>query len=434
MNAITVKSDLLREEYKKVTHKSGLDIYVFPKNLATTYALIATRFGSTDNTFRLEGESDYITVPDGVAHFLEHKMFENEDGEDTFVKFSRTGADANAYTSFRNTAYLFSCVDEVYESLEILLKSVFSPYFTEENVKKEQGIIAQEIKMGEDNPSNQVLYGMLEGLYENNSVRIDIAGTVPSIMEITPEILYRCHKAFYNPANMALCVCGNAELECVLEVADKVLENIEPIKVETLKAVEKDTAHLARVERRMQVSKPIACIGVKDTDIPSDPEELSKKDIAIRMISSICFGKSSDFFAKLYKEGLVSQSFGCWNMNNEAFSFFSVSTDTPDPDEFYRRFKEYTENGLIDSIDEEGFERCRRVIYSDFVKTFDSTDEISNILITDFALENAELFRFADHIRSMTMDYVKNVASELFKPEKYTMSVVLPIETNEEEK
>ena len=434
MNVITVKSELLNEKYYKVRHKSGLDIYVFPKDLATTYALIATRFGSTDNTFRIEGESGFTTVPDGVAHFLEHKMFENEDGEDTFVKFSRTGAEANAYTSFRNTAYLFSCVDEVYKSLEILLKSVFSPYFTEENVKKEQGIIAQEIKMGEDNPSNRVLYGMLEGLYEKNSVRIDIAGTVDSIMEITPEILYRCHKAFYNPANMALCVCGNAEMDKVLAVIDKVLKDATPIKVETLKVEEKPSAFRPRVETKMQVAKPIVCIGIKDTDIPSDPEELSKRDIAVQMIANICFGKSSEFFSTLYRDGLISSPLGCWNMQNEAFSFLSVSTDTSDPDELYRRFVEYTEGSLISAIDEESFERTRRVIYSDFVKDFDSTDEIANILITDFALEGSEIFGFTDHIRNMTIDYVKNVAKELFKKEKYTMSVVLPIDDSEEEK
>lgn len=433
MDVITVKSELLNEEYKKVTHKSGLDIYVFPKELATTYAIISTRFGSTDNTFRIEGESEFTTVPDGVAHFLEHKMFENEDGEDTFVKFSRTGADANAFTSFRNTAYLFSCVDEVYSSLEILLTSVFSPYFTEENVKKEQGIIAQEIKMGEDNPTNRVLYGMLEGLYEKNSVRIDIAGTVPSIMEITPDILYRCHKAFYNPANMALCVCGNAELQKVIEVADKVLMDVKPIRVETLKAEESKNAFLPRIEQRMQVAKPIICIGIKDTDIPSDPEEISKRDIAIQMISNICFGKSSEFFAQLYRDGLISSSLGCWNIQNEAFSFLSIETDTSDPDELYCRFKDYAENKLIASIDEESFERCRRVIYSDFIKDFDSTEEIATILINDFALEKTEIFRFADHIKNMSINYVKNVASELFKPEKYTMSVVLPIETTEEE-
>lgn len=421
------KSPLLNEEYTRIKHKSGLDIYVFPKELATSYCLIATRFGSVDNTFRIGDETDFITVPDGVAHFLEHKMFENEDGEDTFVKFSRTGADANAYTSFNVTAYLFSCTDELYPSLEILLRSVFSPYFTEENVKKEQGIIAQEIRMGEDNPNNALLYGMLEGLYEKNSVRIDIAGTVPSIMEITPEILYRCHRAFYNPSNMALCVCGEADVDEVLRVADRTLEGIDPIPVESLTVLEGREAHKSRVEKHMQVSKPLCCIGVKDSVISDDPEERVKKEIAFELIHNICFGRSSDFYGKLYKEGLISPSFGCWYMHTKAFSFFSVSSDTTDPERLFDEFCTYTENGLTDAITEEAFERCRRVLYADFVKGFDSTNDIANDLITEFALEGADIFRYPEHIKSITADYVRDVARELFDPKAYTMSTVLPI-------
>lgn len=423
----TVKSRLLDEEYSVVTHKSGLKIFVFPKNLATSYAIIATRFGSVDNTFRLEGEDEFVTVPDGVAHFLEHKMFENEDGEDTFVKFSRTGANANAFTSFRATAYLFSCTDELYPSLEILLRSVFSPYFTPENVSKEQGIIAQEIKMGEDNPGNAVLYGMLEGLYEKNSVRINIAGTVPSIMEITPETLYRCHGAFYNPANMALCVCGNASVDKVLEAADKTLEGIKPVPVYSIGVTEGNEAFKKRVEKKMQVAKPLCCIGVKDNDISSDPEERVKKDIALKIITSVCFGRTSLFYSSLYEDGLISPNFEAWHMHTPSFSFMSVMTDTDEPEAVYSRFEEYTLNGIFCELTEENFERARRVLYSHYIKSFDSTDEIATSLVTDFALEGAEIFNYANHLQNITLDYVKDVASKLFKTEAYTMSTVLPL-------
>ncbi len=426
-NPITIKNELLQEQYTVVTHKSGLKIYVFPKNLTSSYCLIATRFGSVDNTFKVGDEKEYVTVPDGVAHFLEHKMFENEDGEDTFAKFARTGADANAYTSFRVTAYLCSCTDELYPSLEILLKSVFSPYFTEENVRKEQGIIAQEIRMGEDNPSNAVQYGMLEGLYEKNSVRIDIVGTVPSIMEITPETLYRCHKAFYNPSNMALCVCGRATLDEVLAVADKCLHGIEPIPVVSKTVTEDKKAFKKRINKKMQVSKPLVCIGVKDTDISSDPEERVKKSIAFDIISAICFEKSSDFYSSLYESGLISPSFSIWHEHNESFSFFSVFTDCGDPEALYERFEKYTQNELYDAITSESFERCRRVLYSSFIKSFDSTEDIANNLIVDFVLEGADIFKYTEHVKNITADYVRSVAKELFTPEAYTMSVVEPI-------
>ena len=424
---ITVRSELLGEQYSVVTHKSGLKIYVYPKDLTSSYCLIATRFGSVDNTFKVGNEEEYVTVPDGVAHFLEHKLFENEDGEDTFVKFARTGADANAYTSFRVTAYLCSCVGELYPSLEILLRSVFSPYFTEENVKKEQGIIAQEIRMGEDNPSNAVQYGMLEGLYEKNSVRIDIVGTVPSIMQITPETLYRCHKAFYNPSNMALCVCGQATLDEVLAVADRCLSGIEPIPVVSRTVTEDKRAFKKRVTKRMQVSKPLACIGVKDVNISSDPEERVKRSIAFDLISAICFEKSSDFYSSLYNDGIISPSFSTWYEHTPSFSFFSVFTDTDEPEKLYKRFEEYSQYDLYDAITPESFERCRRVLYSAFIKNFDSTEDIANNLIVDFALEGADIFSYFDHVKNITADYVKEVARELFSPEAYTMSVVEPI-------
>ncbi len=425
---VTVFSELLKERYVKVRHKSGLTVYVFPKDLTTSYALIATRFGSVDNRFRVEGEADLITVPDGVAHFLEHKMFENEDGEDTFVKFSRTGASANAYTSFRATAYLFSCTDELYPSLEILLRSVFSPYFTEENVKKEQGIIAQEIRMGDDDPSDALLYGMLEGLYEKNSVRINIAGTVSSIMKITPDVLYRCHRAFYNPDNMVLCVCGQAELDKVMAVVDEIVGTTEPVSVESVYETEGPKAFRPRAVKHMQVAKPLFCIGVKDAAISEDPEERMKKEIAMQLLSAVAFGRSSRFYNDLYAEGLLSPSFSCWSQHTPAFSFFSVSGDSRDPEEVYRRFLSYAEELTKTPIDREDFERCRRALYSSYIRDFDSTEEIANALTVDFALDGLDIFRYGDLLREIDAEAVSRVAAELFRPEAYTLSMVLPME------
>jgi len=428
-DAKIVRSELLKEQYTVVRHKSGLTVYLFPKKLTTTYALLATRFGSIDNRFRVGEETDFTTVPDGVAHFLEHKMFENEDGEDTFVKFSRTGANANAYTGFRSTAYLFSCVDEVYASLDILLRSVFSPHFTEENVKKEQGIIAQEIRMGEDDPYNALQYGMLQGLYEKHSARIDIAGTVPSITTITPEILYRCYHAFYNPDNMVLCVCGQAELDKVLAVVDKVLCDVTPVTVESVYATEKAAAYRPRVEKRMQVAKPLFCIGVKDIAISEDPEERMKKEIALQLIAAICFGKSGAFYNELYEAGLISPNFDVWTWHNPAFSFFSVMGDSPDPEEVYRRFVAYGEQIASKPLDREDFESCRRALYAGFVKSFDSTEEIANNLVGDFALDGGDIFRFGELLREIDLDTVSRVAASLFRPEAYTLSTVLPVES-----
>ena len=214
----------INEKFYTLHHASGLDIYVIPKKHSTAFAVFGTRYGSADRTFKLAGEDDYLTVPDGVAHFLEHKMFENEDGTDAFALYAPFGGNANAFTSFTSTVYLFSCTEHFDENLRVLLSFVTSPHFTEETVRKEQGIIGEEIKMYIDNPSWRVYFNLLRALYVHHPVRVDIAGTVESIAQITPEILYRCYNTFYNLHNMALCICGDVTPEQVKAVADEVLK------------------------------------------------------------------------------------------------------------------------------------------------------------------------------------------------------------------
>ena len=278
MNLKTYKNERLEEEYFSFTHKSGLRVYVFPKKLRTSYALFATKYGSLDNTFKLSSEDCYTTVPAGIAHFLEHKMFENEDGKDTFELFGKTGANANAYTSFDKTAYLFSSTDNFYDSLEILVDFVTHPYFTFETVSKEQGIIAQEIQMYEDKPHTRVYYELMRAMYENNDVRTEIAGSVDSIKAITPELLYKCYNTFYNLNNMVLCVCGDVAIDLVTEVLDKKLHAAPKLNIIRSYKSEDKKVFKKRNEIKMQVAKPQFAIGVKDVDIPSNPLEFAKKD------------------------------------------------------------------------------------------------------------------------------------------------------------
>ena len=196
MELTVYENKKLREKYYSFKHKSGLSVYVYPKKMSTAYAAFATKFGSVDCHFVSDGRR--ISLPDGTAHFLEHKMFENEDGTDTFELYAQTGANANAYTTSDRTVYLFSAADNVMQSLEILLDFVTHPYFTDKTVAKEQGIIGQEIRMYDDNPAWQLYFGMLSGLYVNNPVRIDTAGTVETIAEITPKTLFDAYNTFYN--------------------------------------------------------------------------------------------------------------------------------------------------------------------------------------------------------------------------------------------
>ena len=225
------RNDSLGEMYYEIRHRSGLPIYVIPKDLSTTYALFATRYGSLDNCFSVNESEAPLTVPDGIAHFLEHKMFEAEDGTDTFERFAQIGASANAFTSNDMTAYEFSCTDEPYKALEILLDYVTHPYFTKENVQKEQGIIGQEIGMCDDNPMRRLYYELLNLLYAKDKVRINICGTKESIAEITPELLYQCYNTFYRLSNMALIICGRVECDPIIEVADRLLQAEEFSKI-----------------------------------------------------------------------------------------------------------------------------------------------------------------------------------------------------------
>ncbi|MEG2203785.1 MAG: pitrilysin family protein, partial [Oscillospiraceae bacterium] len=217
-----ITSMRLGESYTKIDHPSGLTLMLCPmKGFSTAYALFAARVGSIDDAFSL-GDGAYTEVPAGIAHFLEHKLFESEEG-DAFDLYAKTGASANAYTSFDRTAYLFACTDHFAESLEILINLVTHPYFTEQTVQKEQGIIGQEIRMYEDDPEWRVYFNLLGALYHNHPIRVDIAGTVESISKISAETLYRCHQAFYNLNNMVLSVAGNFEIDTVLAACDRLL-------------------------------------------------------------------------------------------------------------------------------------------------------------------------------------------------------------------
>ena len=216
------KSALLREHYYEMRHRSGLSVYVFPKKLTSTYAILSTRYGAMDTGFRAS-DGKFVTVPDGVAHFLEHKLFENPDGSDSFAKFSVWGADANAYTTANRTAYLFSCTEHFSEALEELLTFVTTPYFTPETVKKEQGIIAEEIRMYDDSPWDRCFQQLMEAMYAECGIRKNICGTERSIGEITDRLLYDCYRIFYQLSNMALVVCGDVTPEEVAAVCDRIL-------------------------------------------------------------------------------------------------------------------------------------------------------------------------------------------------------------------
>jgi len=427
MNKTEIKTnEFLGESYTKIKHSSGLDIYFFPKKLTTAFAVFGTKYGSIDNKFRLCGEKDFTEVPNGIAHFLEHKLFDNENGPDTFSRYAETGANANAFTSFDKTAYLFSCTENFKESLEILLDFVTKPYFTDKTVQKEQGIIGQEIRMGEDNPGRVLFFNLMKAIYENHPINISIAGTIDSISKIDAELLYKCYNTFYNLRNMVLCISGDVDLQDVIDVADKMLETSPECEIERWQAVEKNSVVMPCIEAKMQVAKPLFDIGIKDNDISKDPIERLKKAAGMAVIDEMLFSKSGRLFNELYDEGLISGNLDFGYTVSENFAFNEISGESSDPMEIYDRLKAYVKEKQKEGLDRREFERCKKVILSDFIKSFDSTEEIACEMMS-YIFDGCDMFDYAEVVRGLTFEYTRELLLKMFDDEFYAISVVSPI-------
>lgn len=421
-------NDELKEKYYKFTHKSGLDVYVFPKNLTSSYALFGVNYGSIDNTFRVVGDERFITVPDGIAHYLEHRMFTQKDGSDITEKFSRCGADSNAYTSFNKTVYLCSATDNFNEALKHLLNFVTEPNFTDELVEKERGIIISEINMGIDDPYNRGFYGALEAMYSVNSARIDIAGTEESVSKITAEMLNMCYNAFYNANNMAVVVCGNITPESVLDIVNKTIpDSFKSVSIERKYVNDKDTfVNKKLYEAKMDVSKPIFTIGVKDSYIPTLDDDRMKKYAAMSIICDMLFSKAGDLYNDLFESGKITPDFSANYVCSRTFAYTMISGESDDPFSILEYIKKYIQSFKYEDSD---FNRCKKVLYAEYVKDFDSTEEIANNMI-DFIFDGFDLFKFGDVIRIIDREYVDELLRNSFKDEYFAMSVIYPKDTN----
>ncbi len=431
MSWIEHSSPLLRERYVHTAHESGLAVYVFPKQMTGTYALLAAKYGSIDSLFCMEGESEPTKVPDGIAHFLEHKLFENEDGSDAFARFSAYGADANAYTTYNRTAYLFSCTDRFEQSLEELLTFVTHPYFTDASVKKEQGIIAEEIRMYEDNPWERCYHNLLCSMYESHPVRKNICGTQESIRRITPQLLYDCHRIFYHPSNMALVVCGDVEPDTVLGTVDRIFKAREDApRIHRLTPHEEPWANSPYVSERMQVAKPLFSIGFKDAVLPSDPVERLRRDAAMTLLDEILFSRSERFYSALFEEGLLTTAFSFGYSGEENFAFNCLSGESSDPQAVLERLWTYLDEVRASGICEEAFERCRRVLYADEIRAYDSTEEIADRLLS-FVFEDGEMFSYPELLQSVTRNELEDLLKTCFDRRSATLSVIEPLDRDE---
>ncbi len=416
MEKMVRENTRLGEKYTELTHESGLKIYISQKDLPTYYAMFGTRYGSIDNVFSVDGE--IIDVPEGIAHFLEHKMFENEDGGDAFELYAETGADANAYTSFDQTVYLFSCSDRFYESLEVLLNMVTNPYFTKKSVQKEQGIIAEEIKMCEDRPSDALYYGSLRAMYSDSPVRIPIAGTVESISKITPELLYKCHKSFYRMNNMALSICGNVDEDKIIQLVDKIIPKDKQEKPEFKIFKEEPRVASEYFSTERDVSKPLFKIGIKF------PEGTEENAPTCSVLAAAMFDETEDFFADVYENGLVGQYYFDYEYMRGA-AYFCVGGDSDDPEELYNRFKAYCKRINTEGVSAEAVKRAKRALYADMVRSFDRSDSVADELFGAF-LDGYDVLSLPERYMSVTKEEVDAIASVALNGERFCLSTVMP--------
>lgn len=421
MNIQTVESKLVKDKYYKVEHPSGLTIYIYPKEgYKSTYAIFGTKYGSVNTRFRID-DGEEITVPDGIAHYLEHKLFESEDG-DAFTRYAATGANANAYTSFDKTCYLFSCTEKFEESLEILLDFVQAPYFTAETVAKEQGIIGQEIKMYDDSPDWRVTFNTLAGMYHKHPVRIDIAGTVESIAEITADKLYECYNSFYNLNNMVLCIAGNTTVEQVLSVADRMLKPCEKHKIENIFEDEPYEVAQKYVEQKFPVTIPLFCLGFKENvgSKAATTQQLAYTDILLFMMAS----SSSKLYNRLLEDGLINATFYYEHQEGPNYSAVVFGGESRNPKKTAEIIKDAIREFKSSGIDRQEFELAKRAVYGDAISGFNSTEGIANTLV-DMHFNGRELFAYVDSIANATVEDIEKRLAEMLDPDNCTLSVVV---------
>lgn len=424
MNKTVLTDPRLKTTYIQCKHPSGLTILLYPmEGFSTAYALFGTNYGSVDVSFRKKGEPDFTTVPAGIAHYLEHKLFESEDG-DAFKMFADTGADANAYTSFDRTCYLCSCTSNFAASLKALLTFVQHPYFTKETVQKEQGIIAQEIRMYDDSPGWRVLFGLLSCLYENSPVKIDIAGTEESIAQITPELLYKCYDVFYNLNNMVLSIAGNFDPDEAIRIIEENLREGEPVEIERAPYCEKREALRPRADITMDVAMPQFYIGYKQE--PADGEKaFLRQQFELEILHELLIGSTSSCYEQLLDSGLINSTFGAEVFCGRGFLVSLFGGESENPEAVQQALVKEVERLKQTGINEEDFLACKNAIYGRMLRTLHDVEDAATALLSA-AMSGMTLFESIGILADITAEDVMRRLRSDFDPACMALSVIHP--------
>lgn len=423
------KNELTGEVMYSGIHESGLDIYIVPKKeYSGTYAIFGTRYGSVDSDFVVPGESEITHVPDGIAHYLEHKMFDQPDGSNVFDKFSKYGGNANAFTSFNMTAYLFSSTSNFEENLATLLDYVQSPYYTDETVQKEQGIIGQEIRMYDDNPGWKLFFNYINCLYKVHPVKKEIAGTVESISHITADYLYKCYNTFYNLSNMSLVIVGNVDVDSAVKVIEDGIKNNEPFNEPIKKVYPDEPKEIAApyAERRMAVASPMFMMGWKDNDVNKTGAELLKKNLEITILLRMLFGKSSEIYKKLYDLNLINSTFSLDYTMQPDYGFSSLDGESKDPKKVYDIIMDEIERVRKEGLSEEDFNRTKKVMWGSYIRSHNDIEEYATTYM-QLLFMGIDYFEYYDVYKKLTFEDIKKRFDEHFRKEYSALSVVYPV-------
>ena len=394
---------------------NGLKLFIIPKKgFQKTFVTYTTKFGSLDNKFKPHGSDTFVTVPDGVAHFLEHKLFENDDeSEDLFTAFAEDNAQVNAFTSFDRTSYLFSATDHVERNIKRLLTMVESPYFTKETVDKEKGIIAEEIKMYQEQPGYKLMFNTLKAMYDTHPIRVDIAGSVESIYEITKDDLYLCYETFYHPSNMVLFVVGDVDVANIYDVVathENQRDKEAQPQIVRDPLIEKATVNESKVTETMKLQSPRLMLGFKNNPLVDEPDaSFVKRDLEMTLFYEMLFVEETDFYQSLLNEDLIDETFGYQFVLEPTYSFSVITSATQYPDKLKALLLTEIENNQGQLNDEEAFSLLKKQFIGEFISGLNAPEYIAN-QYTKLYFEGVSLFDLLEIVESITLESVNETS------------------------
>ena len=404
-----------------VKHSSGLDIYICEMNgFSGVEALFGTKYGSVNTMFKTAADSDYTVVPEGIAHFLEHKLFENEDCG-VFELYAKTGASGNAYTSFDKTCYLFNCSRNYEENLKILLDFVQKPYFTKENVDKEMGIIGQEIKMTNDNPEWRVFFNMLRAMYHAHPVKIDIAGTVESIAKIDADLLYKCYDTFYNLNNMVLSIAGNISADKVLEICDEYLKPCTDKGLESVFPPEPDEIVEAETREKQPVGASIFNLGYKCP--PRSGIDRLKAVSAASIVSSLLTDPALPMCERLLKDEVINSTFNCEVFYGDGYFTLIFSGEAEKPELIREAVFAEIDRLIAEGINEKDFQRVKKSAYGIMVRELNNVEAVASLMLNAY-MENVSPYDSISIMSELTCGDVIDFMRSQLRRDRCVLSVI----------